>query len=229
MATTVQNILDRAIQRSALNNPDLVPNAQVVSYCTLLERAVYSFAGQLNPDYFGVDAGTAVRAAFTDSWDLNVTPGNVAVVTRAEVKTIAGAPGVAVGDKVNLVGLKWKEVDLPPRAYIRNRKIYGVGTELGASTPAMVTALQIYYSPVPTALTLLSSTLTLPDEWTTLVELPLAKILALRDRRMDEIAGIDAEYKMAMELFQGAVTAFDSGARRPVVAISANQAPVSGK
>lgn len=222
MATTAQQIIDRAIQRSALNNPDLVPTAQLLQYISLYERAAYLRAGRVNPDYFGKDASTATRSAFTDSWDLAATPGDVAVTTRAEVLTIVGVvTGVVAGDKVRLIGLRWPEIDVAPRAYIRGRKITGFGTELGASTPNMVTVLKVFYSPIPAAVTALTQSLTLPDEWTDLVALPLAKTLALRDRRLDEVAGIDAEYQMVAGLFDEGVLAFDSGVRRPLASVPA--------
>lgn len=220
MATTAQTVIDRAVQRSALNNPDLVPSAQLLQYISIYERAVYLRAGRMNPDYFGTDASTATRSLFTDSWDLAATPGNVAIVTRAEVATIVGTvSGVSVGDKINLISRRWPEVDLTPRAYIRGRKITGFGTELGANSSNMISALKIFFSPLPTAVTTLTQSLTVPDEWTGLVELPLAKTLALRDRRLDEIPAVDEEYKFLLQLFDEGVFAFDHSVRRPLASV----------
>jgi len=229
MSTTAQQIIDRAIQRSALNNPDLVPTAQLLQYITLFERQAYMRAARINPDYFGKDAATATRAAFTDSWDLAATPGDVGVLTRAEVQTIAGSvSGVAAGDKVKLIGLRWPEIDVSPRAYVRGRKIFGYANELGASTPNMVTVLKVYYSPIPAAVAITTQSLTIPDEWADMVAVPLSRLLAARDRRLDEIAGIDEEFKMIGQLFDESCLAFDHGVRRPIAAVPAVQAPAKG-
>lgn len=229
MSTTAQQIIDRAIQRSSMNNPDLVPTAQVLQYITMFERQAYMRAARINPDYFGKDAVTSTRANFSDPWDLAATPGDVGVLTRVEVSTIAGTvTGVAVGDKVKLVGLRWPEVDVSPRAYVRGRKIFGYQTELGAANPNMVTVLKVYYSPVPAAVTTTGQTLTIPDEWSDMVTLPLSRILALRDRRLDEIAGIDEEFKMVGQLFDESCVAFDHGVRRPLTAVPAVQLPSRG-
>lgn len=220
MATTAQTIIDRAIQRGALNNPDLVPTAQLLQYISVYERAVFLRAGRMNPDYFGTDASTATRALFTDAWDLTATPGNVAVLTRAEVATITGTvTGVTVGDKVNLISRRWPEIDVSPRAFVRGKKVTGFGVELGAGNANMVTVLKVFFSPVSAAITTTAQSLTIPDEWTALVELPLARTLALRDRRVDEVPIIDDEYKFLSGLFDEAVFAFDHSVRRPLASV----------
>jgi len=229
MARTAQQIIDRSIQRSALNNPDLVPTAQLLQYITLSERQAYMRASRINPDYFGKDAVTATRAAFTDSWDLAATPGDVGVLTRAEVQTIVGSvSGVAAGDKVKLIGLRWPEIDVAPRAYVRGRKIFVYANELGANSSNMVTVLKVYYSPVPATVAVTTQSLTIPDEWTDMVAVPLSRLLAFRDRRLDEIAGIDEEFKMIGQLFDESCLAFDHGVRRPISAVPAVQAPAKG-
>ena len=224
MATTAQQVLDLAIQRSSLNNPDLFPAAQVVRYIANAERAAYLLAAKLNPEYFGANADTSTRSGFVDPWDLNVTPGGVASVTRAEVKTITGTVtndgvNIVVGDKVNLVSYRWPQLDLSPRAYIRGRKLSGYLTELGAANDNMVTVLDLFYAQLPAGVTTLSATLSLPDEWVDLLVLPLAKNFALRDQRAAEIAAIDDEYKLILSVFTQAVEFYDAGAIRPIQSV----------
>lgn len=217
MATTAQQAIDRAVQRSSLNNPDLVPTAQLLQYISQFERALYQRGARMNPDYFGKDAVTATRAAITDAWDLGATPGDVGLLTRAVVETIVGSvSGVAVGTKIELVLHRMPEVAVPPRAYVRNRKISQVGTELGANGSNLVTVARVFYSPVPAAITTTTQALTAPDEWADLIVLPLARTLASRDRRLDEVAGINEEFVFMQQLFDEAVLAFDMGVRRPL-------------
>ena len=224
MSTTAQQVLDLAIQRSSLNNPDLFPAAQVVRYIANAEKAAYLLAAKLNPEYFGANADTATRSAFGDPWDLDVTPGGVASATRAEVKTIVGTVAndgvdIVVGDKVNLVSYRWPQLDLTPRAYIRGRKLFGYKVELGGDNSNMVTVIDLFYAEVPAGPTVLTATLTLPDEWVDLIVLPLARNFALRDQRTGELAAIDDEYKLILGVFTQAVEFYDAGAVRPIQSV----------
>lgn len=221
MATTAQQVIDRAVQRSSLNSPDLVPTAQLLQYITQYERALYQRGARMNPDYFGKDASTATRAAITDSWDLAATPGDVGLLTRAEVLTIVGAvSGVSVGQRVELVLHRMPEVAVPPRAYVRGRKISQISTELGSNGSNLVTVLKVFYSPIPAAVAATAQSITTPDEWADLVVLPLARTLAARDRRLDEIPAINEEFVFMQQLFDEAVIAFDMGVRRPLNMVS---------
>lgn len=217
MATTAQEIVNRAMQRSSMNDPALVPTEQLLQYITTNERALYLRAGRVNPDYFGVEANTAARTLATDYWDLAATPGDVALLTRAEVAVITGSViGVSVGTKVELVLHRLQEVAVPPRAYVRGRRITQIGTELGTNDTNLVTTLKVFYSPVPPPVTSLTQSVSAPDEWTELIVLPIARILAMRDRRLDEIDGINAELVFMQQLFDEAVLSFDMGVRRPL-------------
>lgn len=217
MALTAQQVLDRAIQRSALNNEDLIPPAQALEYIAVYEKQVYLEAAKLNPEYFGKNGDTGTRVAFGDSWDLAVTPGDIGSVTKCEVKTIAGAvAGVAVGDEINLVSYRWPQLHVSPRAYIRGKKLTGYLVELGGADANMVTVVDVFYAELPIGPTALTSTLRLPDEWADLVVLPLARSFALRDRRADEVAIIKDEYDTVLAAFRQAVAVYDGGAVRPI-------------
>src|SRR2546428_4609236 len=101
---TAQDILNRAVQRASLNDASLVDTNQMLKFISGFQKRLFLKAAQIDPDYFGKDGVTATRTAYTDSWDLTSTPGDVAAVTRVEISTIAGAvTGLAVGDQLNLI------------------------------------------------------------------------------------------------------------------------------
>jgi len=230
MAITAQTVINLAIQRSALNNPDLVPTAQMLNYISNFEKAVYAMAARNNPDYFGKDAATATRAASTDSWDISTTPGDVFALSSAVVLTMVLAPpGISVGDKINLVGMRWPELEVAPRAYVRGNQISGVGTDLGDATN-YVESLTISYSEMPAAVTTTTQALSLGEEWSDLVILPLARVLALRDHRPEDIQMLDMEYNSLMATFIDHVSVYDHGATRPLIAVPAatGQKPPAG-
>ncbi len=220
MSTTAQQALDLAIQRSSLNNPDLVAPAQIIRYIADLEKAVYILAAKLNPDFFGLQDVTGTRAAFGDSWDINTTPGGIGSNTIMEVKTIVGTvTNVAVGDRINLISRRWPQFTLAPRAFIRSKKLYAYNDELGAADANMVTVVDIFYAEIPSGPTALGTTLSIPDEWIGLVYLPLAKNLALRDQRPDELPAIDEEYKVVLAMFGQHVGVYDGGVTRPLQSV----------
>lgn len=220
MALTVQAVINRATQRSALNNPDLVPMAQMIGYASSYERAVYAMGAKYNPEFFGKDAATGTRASATDTWDITTTPGDVMALTGAEVAAISGTPSLSVGDKIQLVSFRFPDLDIPPRAYLRNGVITGYGTELG-SAANYVSQLQLYYSLMPPTVSTVADTMTLADEWIDLVVVPLARLLAIRDARPQDVAVLDAEYNSLVATFIDHVSVYDHGATRPLIAIPA--------
>ena len=194
MATTALTIINQAIQRSALNNPDLVPTAQMLGYITNLERSIYAMGARYNPDFFGAVGVSATRSAFTDSWDMTATPGGVFAISALAVETITGTvSGVSEGDTVNIIGFRWPELHVAPRAYIRGQSVTGYGTDLGAADINMVTVLNVFYSTLPAGITATATNVTLPDEWVDLIIVPLARILAIRDHRPEDVQALDAE------------------------------------
>lgn len=220
MSVTGQDILDLAVERSELNNASLVSPAQVLRYISKAEAAVYVRAAQRDTDYFGVSGTTTVRTSETESWNIHATPGNIAALTRVECNAVVGSPVCAgPGVPINLVRFTAPETSIAPRAYMRNRRLFGYLDELGADSSNYVSQLKLYYSPLPPVLTTLSQTLLLPDEWIDLVALPLARFLSIRDRRLDEAQLIDQEYVFNLQLFDEAVSTFFHGAPRHLGAI----------
>ena len=225
---TVQQVVDRALDRSGMSDVNLVNVPSAISIISTEQRRAYLIAGRLDPEYYGVSAVTSTRTHYTDPWDLDVTPGNVAVVSQAFVTTIVGTvTGVTAGDKVHLVWSRTPALEVAPRAFLRGRKIIAYNNELGGADANMVTVLTVWYSPLPTVLTATTDTLTLPDEWQGLVVLPLAKMLAIRDQRPEEVPLIDAEYKDLVSVYSEAVLSFSHGMRRPLAQVSA--LPLGGK
>lgn len=225
MATTAQEVINRAIQRSALNNPDLVPTAQMLGYITTYEKAVYATAAKYNPEFFGKSGATATRGDNTGSWDLTATPGDVFAVTGLTALTTQGTPAVSVGDTINIVSFRWPDLEVPPRAYIRGQTVYGYGDELGADGVDFVESLTVYYSELPASVTTTSQSLTLPDEWVDLVIVPLGRLLALRDHRQEDVTVLDAEYNSLMATFIDHCSVYDHSATRPLIAVPAATAP----
>lgn len=220
MATTAQNVFDRAVSMAFMNDPNLIDPNQVLAYIGLYERNIFLRAARLNPEYFGVTNPSTTRSFFTDVWSLDALVPSAAAVTRAEVLAFVGTPytGATVGDRVGLASIRWPDLEVSPRALLRGRKIVQYKTELGTDNSNFVTQLTVYYSPLPAPLSSLASTLTVPDEWADLITYPLARILAIRDRRVDEeLNFLTIDWQALQTMFDEAVMVYDYGVRRPPV------------
>lgn len=210
MSKTVQNVVDAAVERSNLNDPDLISTTELYQYVTLLEQNAFLIAAKVNPDYFGREGNTATRGSYTATWSLTAAPGNIAAVSKVEVNLITGTvTGVSIGDEVSIVSIRNPETGLAPRAYLRNKTIYDYNSEMSTNASNYVTRLKIYYSYLSPARTGSSDTLDLPDEHANLIIIPLARIMAIRDQRVDELPGLDAEWQLAITSYLNHLGVFD--------------------
>lgn len=220
MSTIAQDIVTLAVLRSQLNDASLVPAPIIFKAMSIYERQVFFRAAQIDPEYFGTNADTSTRVLFTDSWNISVVPGNIAAITKAVVKTVIGSfSGVVAGTVINLVKMRFPDVEVAPRAFVRGRMLTGYGTELGSDSFNIVTKVTLYYASLPAVITSGSSVMTIPDEWLDLVVLPIARLMCLRDRRPDDAQIIDAEFKEVVAMFEQAVMIYDHGAARPLPSI----------
>lgn len=222
MAHTVQQVVSAAIQRSDLNNANLIPPAQVLTYLSQFQRRAYVKAARINPEYFGTDAVSATRAAYTDTWNIGSSPGNIAALTEVYVETISGTmTNVAVGDKVKLVDRRWPDIEIAPRVTVRGRIIKDYDDELSEAADKYVTVLRLYYSPLPAQLATYTQTVSIPDEWIDLLILPLARLMAVRDGRFEEAKEIKEELDDVLGDFEQAMLVYDHGVQRPLPAAPA--------
>lgn len=216
MSYTVQNVIDAAVQRSDLNNPALVAPAQLLVWLSQFERSLYLKAARINPEYFGVDAATEIRATYTGTWDIRTTPGLVAALTRATIESFQGSmTGLVVGDEVHLVMERWANMEIAPRASVRGGVVTEYNGELSTDASNYVKALRVYYSPIPDVLIHTSQTISLPDEWIDLLITQLAKRLAMRDGRINEVEIFNLEIAELLADFEAALLVYDSGVSRP--------------
>lgn len=228
MSITAQDVIDRAIERAELNDPNLIPDAESRAWITNFERYVFQIAAKENPDYFGREGKTSTRASSTDSWDISSSPGNVAAVSRIEVDTITGSvSGVSSGDRVWIVSIRDPDQGLAPRVYLRDRTVHEYNQELQDDSSNYVTKLKLYYSPISQRVTSNSQDLELPEEWEDLVALPLAREYARRDQRFDEAQLIQRQYQTIMQMFRQAVSVMDEGAERATVQVPAASVPMN--
>jgi len=224
MAVTANEIIIQAVQRSGVANPDLVPTAQALKYLTNWQNSLYLRAARLNPDYFGA-SGTTAAAGPVTGYNLDSLTPKAAAVVRAEVAAVTpGYTAHSVGETINLINFRNPNMQVPPRAYVRGRKIFGYKDELGSDTSG-VTQIKVYYSQLPAPVTTISDVLTLPDEFTGILMVKLARLFAIRDRRLDELEAYTLELNEELALFDEAMLAYEAGVTRTLAAIPAIPLP----
>ena len=225
---TCQEILDQAVERSNLNDSDLIPTTEILAYITSYESRVYMTGARLNPNFFGREGNTAARASLA-TWSLTANPGNLISVTRIEVAAITGTvSGVVVGDVVNLIDIRNPDAELTPRVYMRDRVLTDYNTELETDSSNFVTTLKIFYSFLPSKRTALADNLDLAEEHNQLIVLPLAATLATRDQRPEEAQLIAGEFNIDWATFLNQVSVVDEATIREIGQVPASYLKVEG-
>lgn len=131
---TFQEIVDNAKSR-AIDFSVTFPTTERVLFrrIEIRQQELFSAAGRVNPDYFGVSASGPLDSDFkADIKDMeqsvNVDP--AAAIARVEVDDPGTHPTLEQGDQINIVSLSDLDAELPPRMTLRNFVLTGVGTEL---------------------------------------------------------------------------------------------------
>jgi hypothetical protein len=219
---TVQDIYDRAVERSNLNDAALVGQAEWVNFISTAEQSLYLEAAEYNPDFFGKEGVTASRSS-GGSWNLRSAPSNVTAVSQVEIDTITGTvSGLSAGDRVNMISIRDPEAELSPRAYLRDLVIREYNDELSTDASNYVSRLKIFYSFLPSTRTDPEDELDLPDQWSPLLVLPLARILAIRDQRPDEVGPLDQEFILHRGIFLRHLGVADEVVVRELEAVAAS-------
>lgn len=169
MSHTAEDIAVLALARARQHTSEVNENrALIYSRIGLRQQELYTLANKIDPEFFGVCAHAPV--AFVDA-DANPVPGglvNLATIadpvpTPDLIQQIEiydpGTSEYAVGDEVNPVRLDDTGSAFAPRVVMRNRVMYGVGTDLVG-----VGEVRIYYAKIPAAIP--------PSGRTTVIEIP---------------------------------------------------------
>jgi hypothetical protein len=166
---TAEDIAVLALARARQHTSEVNESrALIYSRTGLRQQELFALANKIDPEFFGVCAHAPV--SFVDADDDPVPGGLVNLSTIADpvptpdlIQRIevydAGTSDYAVGEEVNPVRLDDTGSAFAPRVVMRNRVMFGVGTDL-----AGVDEVRIYYAKIPAAI--------LPSGRTTEIELP---------------------------------------------------------
>lgn len=197
MTTTVQQLADRAKAFSTANtSASITDSAEIIARVTSIERQLYAAASQRRPDFFlASTALTSTSGSSGRTADLSAVSPPVMRVLRVSI--------TSTDETVSQVDVLDPDGDLAPRYYAKGQTLVEVSNDWGASGTV---GLTVHYIKGPVALSTsggMSQTVSIPDEWTDCLVLPLALYLAHKDVGRDpaELQRIEGQAAQVTEQF----------------------------
>lgn len=177
------------------------------------QRQLFAQAGKLNPDRFGAivigNMQTVNGMRVLDLSDIEPPLEEPELIQRVEIIVEQGP--YEVGQQVTIVSVADFGAELPPRAIIRDRVLYGLAGELD-----FVDAVRLYYTKLPALIGLSDKAVELALEapWDTLLEIDAAKWMIAKatqvsaETRAAALASLSAEETVLHADFLSHVAAY---------------------
>ncbi len=177
MATTCANIIDRAKSFSTLNTPLTSDAVEMLSRIRADQQAIFTENAEETRDRFQMSAtlSSSIAAA---AREVNLTSLIVPLERLLKVS-------LADGTEVNQVDFLDVDAELAPRYFVRGQKLIEVGSDWGSSGAKTLTLIYVYGPTVIDIAGSLTQVVSIPDEWTDLLVLPLAMYLFQKDPGRD--------------------------------------------
>jgi hypothetical protein len=199
MTTTVQNIIDRAVDRNLANRGTSLTQSTVAlikevdSYARNLRQALID---RNHTFFFHEETKASSAAASARILDLDA-------LTSAQKVGRLIALYLPSTEEISIVDYKDREAALAPRGYPKKKTIVEIGSEWGTTGAITIT---VAYNIGVTQLTLTGATtqtVTVDDEYAWLLDNRLARYFAAKDvgRSSDELENLDAEYNAGFESY----------------------------
>lgn len=184
---TLRQLIDAAYSRSTFNDPDkLATDRELAAVIDRRFKEMFSIAAGINPYYFGKRSTVEGVAG---EWS---RPVDAEMIARVEM---------ADGTEVTVVPFEDKEAELPPCVYAFGRKYYK--TPESTALPDTAT-LTFFYSKSPATMSTAADELDAdwPEQFNDLIVLHVARYLAVKDQRVEEVQLFDAELASLLQSFQ---------------------------
>lgn len=205
MSTTIQDIQTRAVAWSSANGlQSLVSdNAEIINRVAADERQLFDLAASTNSYFLATTAavtsssGTSARTITTTA----LTP-PVGRILRFVLNS---------GAEVNQVDVRDTDAELSPRYYMLGTTLYEVSNDWSAASGTVSGTLTYVKRPTVLSTTgTLTQTVTLPDEFTDILDLKLAHYLAHKDygREQPEIKRLEEMVARREQDFVQFITSF---------------------
>lgn len=211
MATTCKQIIEAAYARSTFNDPDkLATNAELVGVVDRRLKQLYSVVARENPLYFGKRSAATVASQRSGetvfSW---ARPSDAELIFRLE----AGAPGTAgvltAGKEIHIVPFEDQAAEMSPKVYEFGQRYYSPDGSGDPEPSATGDTVVFFYSKrhpdldSSVATDHASNTLdgSWPEQFNDLVVLHVARYLATKDQRGEEVQVLMTEEASLHDVF----------------------------
>lgn len=187
MTIACSEIIARAQAFSPLNTPLTTDSAEMLSRIRADQKALFTSVASVTRDYFQTTSAlTSTGGASGRSFDVSALSSPLERILQ-----------VTLGDGriVSQVDVLDVEAELSPRYFVRGQKLVEVSSDWGTSGPRTATLVYVYgpTDVLPTGGT--AQAVSLPDQWTDLLVIPLAMYLFAKDPGRDP-----AEYQRLMAM-----------------------------
>lgn len=202
MSTTCSDIVARAQSFNTLNQGLTSDSTEMLSRIRADQQALFTGVAGLTRDYFQTTASlSSTGGASGRQFDLSaLSPPN----ERVLLLTLGDGRDCSEVDILDI------DAELAPRYIARGTKLVEVSNDWGASGSKTATLTYVYGAAAISISGSLSQTVSIPDEWTDLLVLPLAKYLAQKDpgRDPNEIVNLAAMQDEREQQFVSFLTSY---------------------
>lgn len=208
MATTIQNVIDRAKAMNPLNTSLVGDVTEMMSRIQQMQQRVFTALASLNAARFTVSATPASTNASS-----NRTV-NLAALAQPLERLIRVA--LPTGVEVLPVTESDQNAQLAPRYFVRGTTMYEVGSDWGPTGAITLTVLYAYGAAAISLSGATTQTVSVPDEWCDVLILPLARYLHVKDPGRDpiEYQALTQQYGDAWSGFLHYATNYDGDLMR---------------
>lgn len=185
MTTTCQQILERVRSMNPLNPTVTVDRTEILQRIRSEQQEVFTRTAEVQHDRFI----TTIGIASSDGTSERVVELSVladAPVSKPVERILEVRLGSATGTLVNRPDVTDVEGEYPPRAIVVGETLVEVSNDWGTVAGVVTLWLRYVYGSVPIDVSgSYSQLVTVPDAWTDLLELPLARYLYQKDPGRD--------------------------------------------
>lgn len=189
MTTTCQAIVDRAKSFNTLNAPLAADPAEMLSRIRADQQALFTENAGITRDRFQTAKSlTSTGGVAGRSFDLStITPPIERVLTLT----------LADGRLVSQVDVQDTDAELTPRYIVRGQSLIEVSNDWGTSGTVGATLVYVYGATAIDPAGNLTQLVSVPDEWSDLLVLPLAQYLFQKDPGRDPAEGARLDAMLA--------------------------------
>lgn len=177
MTTTCSDIVDRATKFNALNTPLTTDVAEMLSRIRADQQRIFTAVAGVTRDRF------KTTASLTSSVGTSGRTFSLATLSPPVERVLKLTLGD--GREVNPVDELDTDAELAPRYFVRGTSLVEVSSDWGAAGAKTATLVYVYGATTISTTGTLSQAVSIPDEWTDLLVIPLAAYLHVKDPGRD--------------------------------------------